>query len=69
MVDAVFQFSGGAVGELCRRTLREVLIFRHFEQGHRKAVSLGKTMCPQFWQIQRSSATAFMEWNCPPTTQ
>lgn len=43
-----------------RRTTGEELIFRHPWQGQRNALSLGKTMWPQFLQIKRPSATKLM---------
>jgi hypothetical protein len=64
MVDAVFQFSGGASANS-----EGSINFQALRAGASESGIVGKTMCPQFWQIQRSSATAFMEWNCPPTTQ
>jgi hypothetical protein len=51
------------------RTLGEKLISRHFWQGHLKAVSLGKTMWPQFWQISRALERTVIRGNWSPTMQ
>ncbi len=52
-----------------RRILGEELISRHFEHGHLKAVSFGKTMWPQFSQINRPLERMVIGENLSPTTQ
>jgi hypothetical protein len=51
------------------RTLGDKLISRHLGQGHRKAVSFGKTMWPQFLQINRPLERIIIGWNFPATMQ
>ncbi len=51
------------------RTLGEKLISRHFWQGHLKAVSFGKTMWPQFLQINRPLGGTAIGGNLSSTMQ
>jgi hypothetical protein len=52
-----------------RRMRGGKLTSTHFEHGHLKAVSFGKTMWPQFSQISCPLETTVIKWNSSSRTQ
>jgi hypothetical protein len=61
-------FKHGPLCQVLRGALHK-LTSTHFEHGHLKSVSFGKTMWPQFLQTHRPLETPVIKWNFSSTTQ
>src|SRR4029077_13653788 len=56
-------------GRRSRRMRGNKLTSTHFEHGHLKAVSFGRTIWPQFLQIKHPLKTPVIKWKSSSTTQ